>query len=92
MSFLYQGSNEMRFRDDNHYLQNRAQYPIIGNRDGHVIRVHVRDCESLLRPIRLRQRLTRDYPKYGAHTIDDLEHDAVRDGCTLSYDCDCQQH
>lgn len=82
----------MRFRDDTHYLQNPTQYPIIGNRDGRIIRVHVRDCDSLLHPIQLGQRLTRDYPKYGAHTIDELERDANRDSCMLSYDCACQRY
>lgn len=81
----------MRFRVDTHYLQDRAQYPIIGNRDGRVIGVHTQDCDFLLRPIRLGQRLTRDYPKYGALTIGELERDAERDSCTMSYDCHCQQ-
>ena len=80
----------MRFRDDTHYLQSRAQYTIIGNREGHRIEVHDRDCSYLLRPIDLGQRLT-SYPKYGAHTIDELAHDATRDGCVLTYDCKCQR-
>jgi hypothetical protein len=76
------------FQDEKHYLSPHRTF--IGNEAeiAGIIRVHVRDCWHLLRPIRRGEKLL-TYKKYGADSLQSLHAQVQQDGYDLTYKCPC---
>lgn len=79
------------FKSEKQYLS--SHYEFIGNQAeiAGIIRAHVRNCNTLLRPIQLNQKLL-SYFKYGADTFQELKEQVQKDGYTLTTKCYCMHH